>query len=315
MKKIFLIVLLAIGFKAQAQQDPQYTMYMFNQLALNPAYAGSRGCLSATAHYRIQWVGVAGAPKTLSFGVHSPLHNERVSLGFQVVNDQLGVTNMTNIAGSYAYRIPITEKIKLAAGLQASISNYTNDLVKAANAGVTDKTFSVNESLILPNFGAGLYLNSPNSYIGVTVPHIVNNKLVEKTNNVVTEEQARQFRHLFVMAGTVIKLTDALKLKPSGIMKFAPHAPIEYDGNLMVGFYDALWLGATWRSDVSNVRDKLTESLDFIALYEINKKMRIGVAYDQTFTNIRTAQKGTYEFLVGYDFLKDPDRMVTPRYF
>ncbi len=316
MKKLFLSILLAGSLlAAKAQQDPQYTMYMFNQLALNPAYAGSRGCLSSTVHYRTQWVGVEGAPKTLSFGVHSPLKKDHIALGLQVVNDQIGVTKTTNIAGSYAYRIAVGKRAKLAIGLQAILTNYANQLTKVTTSILNDAPFQLNESLVLPNFGAGAYFNTENSYIGLTIPHLINNNLEKKSNNVINEIQAKQFRHLFLMAGTVVPLNDFIKLKPSGILKFAANSPVEVDANASLLFYDALWIGATWRSDVSAVRKKLTESMDFVVIYELNKKMRVGVAYDQTLSDIRSVQKGSYEFLVGYDFMKEPLKMLTPRYF
>jgi type IX secretion system PorP/SprF family membrane protein len=318
MKKIILAIIASMGIiTAQAQQDPQYTMYMFNQLALNPAYAGSRGCVSTTAHYRTQWVGVDGAPKTLSFGIHSPLRNERVSLGLQVVNDKIGLSNTTGLTGSYAYRIPISRKAKIAFGLQASVSSYTKDLTKAVTVQGNDVSFNQQpiKNLLLPNVGAGIYLNTPGSYVGVTIPHLVNNKLETKSGGTVTADQARQYRHLFLMAGTVIPLGQSVKMKPSGILKFAPNSPIQTDVNLSFLFVEALWLGVTWRSDVSTQRDHLTEGLDAIAMYEVNKRLRIGIAYDQTLTSIRTAQKGSYEFLLGYDFVKQNDKLLTPRYF
>ena len=319
MKRIFLaIVVLASGYSAFAQQDPQYTMYMFNQLAINPAYAGSRECLSATAHYRTQWTGIDGAPKTMSFGIHSPLNNERVALGLQVVNDQLGVTNTTNITATYAYRIPVTAKSKLSFGLQATMTNYQNNLtnvITAAASGNADGVFNSNQSLILPNFGAGLYWYSDKAYLGITVPHIINNQLESRSYTAINSTSAQQFRHLFMMAGYMFKLSEAVKFKPSAMLKYAPNSPIETDLNGSFLLYDALWLGASWRSDVSSLRDNLTESVDFMAIYEINQMLRLGMAYDLTTTKFNSYTNGTYEFMVGYDFRHKMDRMLTPRYF
>lgn len=316
MKKFLLITTIVLaGLKTFAQQDPQYTMYMFNQLAVNPAYAGSRECLSATAHYRNQWVGVDGSPKTLSFGIHSPLNNEHIGLGLQVVNDKLGVSNTTNVTGAYAYRIPVTKRAKLAVGLQATVTSYSNKLADAITANTTDGTFKTNSSLLLPNFGAGVYLNGPNAYVGMTVPHLVNNHLAEKSGNAVSESAARQFRHLFLMAGCMLKISEAVKFKPSGLLKYAPNSPVETDLNASFLLYDALWLGASWRSDVSALRDKLTESTDFMVIYEINQMMRMGVAYDLTISRLNTYTNGTYEIMLGYDFKHKMDRMLTPRYF
>jgi type IX secretion system PorP/SprF family membrane protein len=316
MRKIYLAVLISLSFvAAYSQQDPHYTMYMFNQLAVNPGYAGSRECLSATAHYRNQWAGIEGSPKTIGLGIHSPLNNERVALGLQIVNDRLGVSNTTLIAGSYAYRIPVGKKSKLAMGLQASVSNYTNKLTDAITAATNDQAFNSNQNLLLPNFGAGLYYNTPKSYIGLTVPHIVNNKLEEKSNVSTVSNTARQFRHLFLMAGTVFTLSEAVKFKPSGILKYAPNSPIQTDLNGSFFLYDALWLGASWRSDVSSLRDHLTESVDFLVAYEMNNNMRIGVSYDLTRSRLTKYTTGSYELMVGYDFKKKMDKMLTPRYF
>ena len=316
MKKIFFsVILIIVGYVAFAQQDPQYTMYMFNQMAVNPAYAGSRECLSATAHYRTQWTGIDGAPRTLSFGIHSPLSNERIALGLQVVNDRLGVTNSTNISGIFAYRLPVTAKSKLSIGLQATITNYLNNLANATTTSGGDPVFNTNTNLLLPNFGAGAYWYSQKGYIGITVPHLIDNHLEDKSNTTINSVAAQQFRHLFAMAGYLFKLSDVVKLKPSVMLKYAPKSPVETDLNASFLLYDALWLGASWRSDVSSLRDHLTESVDFMAIYEINQMMRIGLAYDLTTTKLSGYNYGTYELMLGYDFNRKMDRMLTPRYF
>ncbi len=321
MRKIILSFgLMVSGIAAFAQQDPQYTMYMFNQMAVNPAYAGSRECLSATAHYRTQWTGIDGAPQTLSFGIHSPIGNERIAVGLQVVNDRLGVTNSTNVSGIVAYRLPVTKKSKLSIGLQATVTNYLNNLASVATAAATGNTDPVfggnsNQSLLLPNFGAGAYWYSDKGYLGITVPHLIDNHLESKSNTAINTAAAQQFRHLFVMAGWMFKLSDVVKFKPSVMLKYAPNSPVETDFNGCFLLYDALWLGASWRSDVSSLRDHLTESTDFMAIYEINQMMRIGLAYDLTVTKLSGYNYGTYELMLGYDFRKKMDRMLTPRYF
>ena len=318
MKKIILFAVIVVAsFKTYAQQDPQYTMYMFNQLAINPAYAGSRECLSATALYRTQWTGIDGAPKTLSFGIHSPLNNERIALGLEVTNDQLGVTNTTNVSGIYAYRLPVTKKSKLSIGLQATLTSYLNNLnqVVTAASGTPDQVFANNTNLLLPNFGAGLYWYSQRGYLGMTVPHLLDNNLESKSYSAINTVEAKQFRHLFLMAGYMFPLSDVIKFKPSTMVKYAPNSPVETDLNGSLLFYDALTLGVSWRSDLSSLRDKLTESTDFMVIYDINQMLRIGVAFDLTITQLNGYNNGTYEFMVGYDFRHKMDRMLTPRYF
>jgi type IX secretion system PorP/SprF family membrane protein len=319
MKKIIMIMsVLVLSTKLYAQQDPQYTMYMFNQMAVNPAYAGSRECLSATLHYRDQWTGIDGSPKTLGFGIHSPLNNEHIALGLQITNDRLGVTNNTTISGIFAYRIPVTKKSKLSIGLQATMNNYLSNLSSVnlynINNSTADQVFNSNTQLLLPNFGAGLYWYSEKAYIGFSVPHFINNPLESKSTTAISDA-AKQYRHLFAMAGYMFKLSDVVKLKPSVMLKYAPNSPVETDLNACFLFYDALWLGASWRSDVSALRDHLTESTDFMVIYEINQMLRIGLAYDLTLTKLNAYNYGTYELMVGYDFRNKMDRMLTPRYF
>jgi type IX secretion system PorP/SprF family membrane protein len=316
MKKIIIaLALIACISKTYAQQDPQYTMYMWNQLAANPAYAGSRECLSSTLHYRTQWVGVKGAPKTISFGIHSPLKNERVSLGLQIVNDKLGVSNMTNVAACYAYRIPVSPKAKLAIGLQALISNFNDRFLSTSPTQSGDGLLSSNVNKTFPNFGAGLYYNTDKAYVGLSVPHLINNKLSEGTNGLITADQARQYRHLFLMGGYLHTVSDAFKIKPSFVLKYAPNSPWETDLNVSALLYEALWLGVTWRSDFSNQKTKATESIDLMAIYEITSNMRAGIAYDITATKLGSFNKGTYEFLLGYDFNHNRGQLLTPRYF
>ena len=264
MKKL-IVLILAITTYTQvfAQQDPQYTMYMFNQLALNPAYAGSRECLSSTLHYRNQWTGIEGAPKTLSFGIHSPIGAERAALGLQVINDKIGANTFTNVAGSYAYRIPVTKHSKLSLGLQAVLQNYGTDVSKLNPKNSGDAIINNNiTNVLLPNFGAGAYYYSEKYYVGITMPHIINNKLQNKTNIASTSDNAKQYRHLFLMAGKIFDINKAVKFKPSGIMKLAANSPLEIDLNASFMFMDALTLGASWRSDFSPYRNYLTESVD-----------------------------------------------------
>jgi type IX secretion system PorP/SprF family membrane protein len=102
MKKLFfaLILLLVSGFQANAQFEPQFTQYMFNEMFINPAYAGSRDQISATLSYRNQWVGLQGAPKTQSASVHGPLMNKKMGLGLTMMNETIGVTRMFSVSGS-----------------------------------------------------------------------------------------------------------------------------------------------------------------------------------------------------------------------
>jgi type IX secretion system PorP/SprF family membrane protein len=147
------------------------------------------------------------------------------------------------------------------------------------------------------------------------VPHIVNNKLYEKSNGTVSQTTSRQYRHLFLMAGRVFSISDAVKIKPSALMKFVPHAPTEVDANLTFILSDALWLGASFRSNFSKVATDKIESIDLMATYEINNAIRLGFAYDITLTKLNNYNRGSYEVMLGYDLNQMNRKIATPRYF
>ncbi|MFM2225361.1 MAG: hypothetical protein RJA07_1563 [Bacteroidota bacterium] len=318
MKKVIFVLICAAlsSMKLFAQQDPQYTMYMWNQLSVNPAYAGSRECLSATALYRTQWVKMDGAPRTINVGIHAPLRNERVAVGLNVTSDQLGISSFTNVSGSYAYRIPVNQVGKLSIGLQATITTISHKFNELTVFDQGDENFTNPvKNFTVANFGTGLYYSTAKSYIGMAVPHIVNNRLYEKSNGTVSSIVAKQYRHLFLMAGRVFGISDGIKFKPSALLKIAPHSPAEMDANASFIFSDALWLGASFRSNFSKVATEHIESIDLMSVYEINHTLRLGFAYDITLTNLKNYNRGSYELMLGYDVNQMNRKIATPRYF
>jgi type IX secretion system PorP/SprF family membrane protein len=167
MKKISLLLavlaLLAINTKVNqvfAQQDPQYSMYMFNPLAVNPAYAGGRDRLALVALYRDQWTGLAGAPRTFSLTAHAPLLDDRIGVGGSISNDNLGVLNMINGTADFSYRLPVGKgklKGRLCFGLSASVDYFSNRLTETVIIDNGDPNFSINHKATNVNFGAGAY--------------------------------------------------------------------------------------------------------------------------------------------------------------
>jgi type IX secretion system PorP/SprF family membrane protein len=315
MKKIILSILGLIAcFNASAQQDEQFTMYFFNTLIQNPGYAGSREVISLVGLYRNQWTGIDGAPKTISASIHSPMRNDKVGLGLNIVNDKLGVTNFTRITGDYAYRIPVgTRGGKLAIGLQASMLSLTNNFSELNTLTGNDPGFMQDvKNLWLPNVGAGLYYYTQKAYLGVSMPHMLNFNLDKREIQSKADSAfARQFTHIFATAGYVLPLTKDIKLKPAVLMKYLPGtenrgAPAQFDFNLSALLKEALWVGASYRTG---------DSFDFILGYQFNRQLRAAVAYDVTNTELRAVSDHSFEIMLGYDFNFDRSRIVTPRYF
>ncbi len=331
MRKITLFVLAFISMNCTGlfgQQDPMFTKYMFNSLIFNPGYAGSNDHLAMNLIHRQQWVGLEGAPTTQSFIIHSPLKNDRVGVGLSAINDKIGPVGTLDANLSYAYRIPIGKKTKLAIGLQAGMTNWRADWTKLNIKDEPDQVFAENVNKWLPNFGAGLYLNSKYFYAGLGCPKLVEYDLRD-ADATSTPIYAKTYRHYFTTVGAAIPLSgDNLIFKPSALIKSAAWfgslrkdqnfenvgAPTEVDLDLSLFFQKTLWVGVAYRTAIERGTSS-DDSIDFWAAYFLKNGLRIGAAYDYTLTDIRKVSDGSFEVMLGYEFDYKTKRVVTPRYF
>ncbi|HEV7350572.1 type IX secretion system membrane protein PorP/SprF [Telluribacter sp.] len=326
LKKWTVLVLLALGVgstEVLAQQDKMYSQYMFNMMALNPAYAGSRDVLSTTGLYRNQWVNIDGAPKTMTFTLDAPVNKERVGLGLQIYNDQIGLQNETGAFASYAFRIKVGDRSTLALGLQAGAISFRWDLTEArlAPGGSVDPAFASNISKILPNFGTGIYLSNDRSYLGVSVPQLIVNNLSDYNSG---DNRAQQRRHAYMMAGFVVGLSNSLKLKPSLLVKYANGAPLGLDGNLNLWINDRLALGTSYRrnqfSTLQNSAEMFTsDAVVGMLEVQLTDQFRLGYAYDMMLNGLRqtnlSINSGSHEIMLRYEFGFSKSKILTPRYF
>lgn len=310
MKRIALVItailMTCAAGRVMAQQDAMYSQYMFNTLAINPAYAGSRNVTSATALYRSQWIGIKGAPKTATFTVDAPINSKKIGLGLQVYGDKLGITNTSGLVGSYAYRIHF-EKATLAFGLQAGISQYKVDFlsVNLGSDGATDMAFANNVNKWLLNIGTGIYYNTDKFYLGLSSPQLLNNKLtnftVQNSNNV-----SAQAMHVFLASGYVFDLAEDLHLKPSILVKYVHGAPIEADLNGTVWIGNVVGLGAQYRTEAD---------ISAMAEFQVTPQIRVGYAYDRSTTKLVQYNSGSHEIMLRYEFGFTKGKIISPRYF
>src|ERR1035437_4884006 len=250
MKKLIIIlgVILSLPFgegwggaSLFAQQDPQYSQYMFNQMALNPAFAGSKEALSAAMFLRSQWTGIDGAPKTESFTINGPLKKKKVGLGFAVIADQIGPKKSIGVMGSYAYRLPI-QNGKLAFGLRAGIYKFTYNWASITHKDPTDNVYDNNaSSKIVPTADFGLYYNTNSMYSGLSVTHLFNGRLTSVSNQ--NGDNAQFSPHLFFTLGKAWAFSDKLTFNPSLMFKSAKNAPKSADVNLSFLLDQRLWFG------------------------------------------------------------------------
>jgi type IX secretion system PorP/SprF family membrane protein len=305
--KIGFFVLLGItGKSIFAQQDAMYTHYMYNTLAVNPAYAGTRDALTVTALNRSQWVGFDGAPNTQTLTIHTPFKRKNIGLGLSLINDKIGPIRTTSFYGDFAYIIKINDKSKLSLGLKGGASLFQANLSSLDLNSQNDVTFQNNTlSKLLPNFGFGMYYYRKQFYAGISSPKLLQNNLKIKSSSIVMKPEQK---HYFFIIGSVFKLTKKLDFKPTALVKVTESAPIEVDLTGTFVLNKKLILGATYRTG-----DALAALLGF----QINNQFMIGYSYDWSY-GLKTFKYngGSHEIMFRYDFsFKDKEKVSSPRYF
>ncbi len=295
----FLLSLL-LSFQVVAQQEFLTTHYMFNGLALNPAYAGVHDGLSTSFLYRNQWVGFDGAPNTQIASVHSPLAGRPVSLGALIFRDQLGLSSEYGAYFSYAYRIPLTRELTLSMGLQFNTHNYAVDYSEAEN-GVFDQGDNLqNINEFKWNFGTGLLLHTDRLFVGLSVPQMLNKKLdLGDTDGTFSQ----LVRHYYLLAGYAFDLGRNLVLKPNVLLKSVDNAPLQVDINANLLINSFLWVGASYRSK---------DSIDGILGFQVTPQFLVSYATDFTLTEV---DNQSHEIMINYIFELPTKKIVTPRYF
>lgn len=308
LKKIAICLLVGLFFgfgDLQAQQDPQYSQYMFNPLAYNPAYAGSQGALRGTVLLRRQWMGITDGPATATIAVHSPSGNERHGFGLNFVYDRLGVTTQNFLNLSYAYRVPVGSGF-LSLGLQGGLTSYAVRYSEVNPRDPDPNKPDLNLSALLPRAGTGVYFQNEKFFAGLSVPNVLAARYFAFKKNLTQELAASQEMHYFLTAGTVLPLGENVKLRPSAIMKLVRNSPTQFDFNLTTFFYDMLGVGVGYRTG---------DAMIFMLEYRSPRRFRAGYAYDYSLSRIRTVSNGSHELMIGIDLNWGRSQFLSPRYF
>ncbi|WP_299112900.1 type IX secretion system membrane protein PorP/SprF [uncultured Winogradskyella sp.] len=295
------VVLTLISTFSYGQQDPQYTHYMYNTLSINPAYAGQRETLSIVGLHRTQWVGIDGAPQTQSLGIHSPLRNERLAIGLNVVSDALGPARESFIDANFSYTIPINDNnTKLSFGIKAGWHNISTDWSKGQFQD-EDVLFNQNISQNALILGTGLYLSSRDWYLGFSAPNFLTTEHYDDFE----ESLATERLHFFFTGGYVFDLNSNVKLKPSFLVKAVSGAPYIIDLSANALLNDKLTVGLAWRWD---------DSIAGLAGFQISDQMYIGYGYDLTTSGINNYNSGTHEIILRFE-IKKIGKIISPRFF
>jgi type IX secretion system PorP/SprF family membrane protein len=288
----------------KAQQDAQFSQYMFNTMAINPAYAGSAGLLNASLLYRAQWVGFEGAPQTQTLTANTPLKNKALALGGTLFNDVLGPEHRFGFYGSFAYRI-IFPKSKLSFGLSAGFEIFQGNFTSLDIIDQNDQSFAQNVTgKFLPNAGFGIYYYSKKYYVGFSTPKLIQNSIYEAVDGSPTV--GKQEISYYFTAGYVFTLNRDVKFKPALLFKFTRNAPAQLDINLNFLFIEKFWVGVMYRPNVA---------YGFLLQYQINDQLRFGYSLDISTYELAIYNNGTHEFMLSYDFGYNRTKIRSPRYF
>jgi type IX secretion system PorP/SprF family membrane protein len=286
---------LLAALTTHAQQDPEFTHYMYNMSVINPAYAtDSPGTINVGGLYRTQWVGAVGAPKTITAFVHSPI-GSGLEAGLSIVSDQIGdVVKENNLYADIAYVFPISENNKISLGVKGGATFFDADFNGFQYSDSNpDPAFANNIHRTYPNVGAGAYYFSDHYYLGFSTPNLLRTKHLEHQNAISTigvEEV-----HYFFTGGYVFNLTDNLKLKPAFMARAVNGAPVALDitGNVLIN--ERVEFGVGYRLD---------DSVSGLVNFYITPSLRIGYSYDYTTTNLGNYNSGTHEIFLLFDLTR-----------
>lgn len=290
-------------YPALAQQDPQYTQYMYNPATINPAYGGSVDHLQLFGLYRTQWVGLEGAPKTAYLSGTTPLTDNGLGMGFHFKNDHLGVMDENSLSIDLAYTVNLNYHYKLAFGLKASGSlldvNYDKLHIYDGTDPIAENNISNKFS---GNIGAGVYLYSDKAYVGLSAPMILSNSIYNDNDYKVMKEKA----HFYAMGGYVFDINHDIQFKPAALVKVATGSPLQVDVTANFLFYNKFTLGAAYRWDAS---------VSGLAGFQVTDGLFVGYTYDADTSKLSNYHSGSHEIFMKFELFNNNRRKVAPRFF
>lgn len=305
---IFLFVLLFASIDIYSQQDSHFTQYMFNTININPAYAGSRGVMSVFGVYRNQWIGLDGAPVTMTASLNTPIFNSKIGIGLSAIKDEIGPSNETSVSADLSYTIPTSEKFKLSFGLKATANMLNIDFTKLSIYNPSDPRFQNNiDNRFSHNIGVGLYFHSNKSYFGLSVPNILETKHFDQSSTSNSASFiAKEKMHIYFISGHVFDLNPTLKFKPAILTKMVQGAPLQLDFSANFLMNEKMTMGLAYRYNAA---------VSAIAGFQVNESWFIGYGYDLETTKLINNNSGSHEIFLRYELFKNFNRIISPRFF
>ncbi len=306
---LFVIGLLPLGL--YAQQEHQYTQFMYNKLTINPAYAGTRGVPTMTAIYRNQWFKLDGAPRSALISIHAPVFSKRVGVGGVLSHHSIGLHRDVQLSADYSYNLIALQDFSLRVGLSGTLRVLSLNFSDATPLNTLDPSLDNQRySHAYANFGAGIYGTfQERLYFGFSVPKIYRNTIGINTDpDIIT---AKESPHFYGTTGGIIPIGKDLNFLPAVLVKYVKNAPIDVDVTVNLEIKQVVTTGLAYRAG----GDGKGESLDLLAYWQINPRIGFGAAYDLTLSHLRSYTGGSFELLLYADLVKRKKGMSNPRFF
>ncbi len=301
--------IILIGFilgtsTVQAQQESQYTQYMYNTMSINPAYAGSRGSLSILALYRAQWVGLDGAPRTMNFSANSPIGVRGVGIGLSFISDEIGPSSQSQITADFSYTLQLNERgTRLAFGVKVGVNSMDINGKKLDWYNPNDPIYNfVIRHKMKPIIGTGLFMYDKNWYLGFSVPNLLSTRYYDDVKVSVYNSKA----HFYLTGGYVFDISPNFKLKPAALIKATSGAPVSLDVTINALLMNKLTLGAAYRFDAA---------VSALAGFQISPNIMVGYAYDYSTTDLGHYNSGSHEIFLRFELGTRSQPKVNPRFF
>lgn len=293
MKRIIKIVfLILIPLSLSGQLTPVTNQYVLNPLTINPAFAGNRGALSLAAYYRKQWVGIQGAPETMTFTADAPVLDNKVGLGLIVINDKVGVSKDTYIISNYSYRFNIGAG-SLSLGLGAGIITTNTAWSDLVVLDPGDELYLVDSRrFVIPSFRFGTYYSNHNYFLGFSIPKFIGYKFNYDKNKYTLTVDPSQYNFL-VQTGYAFKLSPQVDFIPSTLLNYIPGQHVLFDLNGSFNFNNRFWAGASYRND---------RSAGALIQLQINNQLKIAYTYDFDTGKLGSYSNGSHEIMLRYEF-------------
>jgi type IX secretion system PorP/SprF family membrane protein len=306
MKKTYLLiaVVLLTFVDVKAQQDPQYTQYMYNMSIMNPAYAGSKENMTGGVLYRKQWLDIEGAPTTGTFFINSPV-GKNVGLGLSAINDKIGPVEETNVYADFSYTLNLGDDRRLAFGLKGGVTMHKIDFntIYPTLPDINDEAFNgPNPNKSFLNIGSGLFYYTNKYYVAASVPNMLKSNYLDYSGRRFGTETL----HYFITGGYVFDINSDLKFKPSTMIKSAINAPVSVDLSANFLFNDKFEVGGTYR---------LQDSFGAMVNYAVSPSLRIGYAYDQIVSDLKVTTPSSHEIMILFNLNFPKKVSQSPRYF